>query len=298
MANSIASDLQVQAILENALMQFKRVLAPINAFSSVYRNIPLQGNDTVTVPYYPLQGTTSSDFNGTYSVDSGTVQSRSIAINKRKYQALNITGYELARQPHLSVEKLMDRQAEALAYDVVTDILSVVTTANYGSPVVTSAATAFDFANIADIVTAINNSYWPVANRSLVLSSTYHGALLKDSSIANWNAMGQAGADVKLKGALTHIAGLDVFVTPNIPANSENLVGFACLPDAALVAFAPIAPSDSNLTRYVTATDDNGLTLEYREYPVPQTDSVQMVIECNYGYGKGEGAALKQIVSA
>jgi hypothetical protein len=298
MANSIASDLQVQAILENALLAFKRTLAPVNAFSTVYRGVPLQGNDTVTVPYYPLQGTASNDFNGSYSADAGTVQSRNVVINKRKYQALNVTGYELARQPHLSVEKLMDRQAEALAHDVVMDILSVVTAANYGSAVSTGAPTAFDFTDIADIVTSINNSYWPVANRSLVLSSTYHGALLKDPSIANWNAMGQAGADVKLKGALTHIAGLDVFVTPNIPANSENLVGFATLPDAALVAFAPIAPADDRITRYVTATDDNGLTLEYREYPIPGSDTVQMVIEANYGYGKGEGAALKRIVSA
>ena len=40
-----------------------------------------------------------------------------------------------------------------------------------------------------------------------------------------------------------------------------------------------------------------GLTLEYRAWGDADTDASKEIIECNYGFGVGEKAALKRIVS-
>jgi hypothetical protein len=40
------------------------------------------------------------------------------------------------------------------------------------------------------------------------------------------------------------------------------------------------------------------LTLEYRRWGDPDIDTAKQVIECNYGFGLGEEAALKRIVSS
>ena len=51
------------------------------------------------------------------------------------------------------------------------------------------------------------------------------------------------------------------------------------------------------LTAYEVATDpETGLTIEYRLWGDPDSDSRKEVFECNYGYVKGDGAALKRII--
>jgi hypothetical protein len=74
------------------------------------------------------------------------------------------------------------------------------------------------------------------------------------------------------------------------------------LPEALLVAFSPVQPAPavrSHLTAYETVTDpETGLTIEYRSWGDPDTDTEKSVMEVNYGFAKGHEAALKRIVSA
>jgi hypothetical protein len=74
------------------------------------------------------------------------------------------------------------------------------------------------------------------------------------------------------------------------------------LPEAILVAFSPIKPSPgvlNHLTAYEVAVDpETGLTIEYRSWADPDTDTEKQVLEVNYGFALGHAAALKRIVSA
>ena len=133
-ANSIVSTLQQDLILDNALIAFKQILMPLAMFSTAFYDLPLQGTDTVQVPYYPLETATSRDYNGSYVMGDGTsTQAKPIVINKRKYQPLSFTSAELRRQPRFDPELLGMLKGRKLAEDVLVDILSVVTNANFGT---------------------------------------------------------------------------------------------------------------------------------------------------------------------
>jgi hypothetical protein len=301
MATTISSELKLNVVLDSALMALRESLLPINAFSTVFNSVPLQGTDKISVPFYPLATDATSDFNGTYAFnDSNAINSREITVNKRKYQALSFTSSELARQPYFNAEQFGFQKGRKLAEDILRDILSVVTLANYGAAIHTGAASAFDSDDMITIKTALDQAKWAKSSRVMILDNAYEGALLKDASIKNAAAVGTASAIQN--GRLPQIAGFDVIGTNLIPGNSQNLVGMVALPEAILVAFSPVQPSPgvrANLTAYEVAVDpETGLTIEYRSWGDPDTDTEKSVIEVNYGFALGHAAALKRIVSA
>ncbi|MGA0177101.1 MAG: hypothetical protein ACO3L2_10285 [Chthoniobacterales bacterium] len=301
MATTISSELKLNVVLDSALVALREALLPLNSFSTVYNSVPLQGTDKIAVPFYPLATDSTSDFSGTYSFgDSNAINSREITVNKRKYQALSFTSAELARQPYFNPEQLGFLKGRKLAEDILRDILSVVTAANYGSAIHTGAAATFDSDDMISMKTVLDQSKWAKTSRVMVLDNAYEGALLKDASIKNAAAVGSASAIQN--GRLPQIAGFDVVGTNLVPDNGENLVGMVALPEAMLVAFSPVQPSPgvrNNLTAYETAVDpETGLTIEYRSWGDPDTDMEKSVIEVNYGFAKGHEAALKRIVSA
>jgi hypothetical protein len=374
----IASELQLNEILDSALTAFQRAIMPLRAFSTVFQNVTLRGTNKVEVPYYPLQGVTSKDFNGTYNFATGAggnVDKREIIINKRKYQPIALTSEEIARYPLLSARQLGEMKGQRLAYDIIQDVMSVITAANFGAAVHTGAAGNFDSDDVIDIRTDCNNNKtgpasvangvttntsttvtsatarfnesdigitisgtgipanttiasvtnsttavlsaaatadgtgitftlgrpalpWPEMGRSLVLNPSYDGALLKDDAFKSALAF---GTDAAIReGRLPSVFGFGYAQSAAIPANGENLVGFAAYMSAILFGQAPITPADGGRTvDYRVVTDEQtGIAIEYREWFDPDTDTVKRVIEGNYGYAKGEEMALKRIVSA
>lgn len=301
MANTISSDLQLDLVLDAAMEAFKEILAPLALFSTAFYDLPLQGTDKVQVPYYPLETATSKDFNGSYVFDQGTdTQSKEVTINKRKYQPLAFTSAELRRQPKFDPERLGRLKGAKLAEDVLVDIMSVITAANYGAAVFTGAAADFDVDDVIDIETAVNTAKWPVTGRGIMIGNAYMGGLKKDMN-AN-GGLATFGRDSN--GAVQTFPTLSSFSFAGsniIPANGEHLVGAAVYPSAILVGFSPIEPAPAvmeKLSRYEVVTDpDTGITLEFREWGDADADTEKRTIEVNYGSAKGETAALKRFVS-
>jgi hypothetical protein len=374
----IASELQLNAILDTALTAFKRAILPLRAFSTVFQNVVLKGSNKVEVPYYPLQGVASKDFSGTYNFSTGAggnVDKREVTINKRKYQPIALTSEEIARYPLLSAQELGAMKGQRLAYDIIQDVMSVITASNYGAAVHTGAAGNFDSDDVIDIRTECNNNKtgpasvtdgvttntsttvtsatarfnesdigititgtgipsnttiasvtssgtavlsaactatatgitftlgrpalpWPEMGRSLILSPSYDGALLKDDAFKSALAFGTDAA--VREGRLPSVFGFGYAQTAAIPSNGENLVGLAAYMSGILFAQAPIAPADGGrVVDYRVVTDEEtGIAIEYREWFDADTDTVKRVIEGNYGYAKGEEMAIKRIVSA
>lgn len=296
MGNIISDELKLNKIIDSALIAFRQALLPLSAFSTVFNDVVLQGTDKVSVPYFPLVTAASKNFDGTYQFDGSTTNSREVTINKRVYQPMSFTSAELARQPRLSPEKIGMMKGQKLAEDILADILSVVTLANFGAAAFTGAPSAFDSDDVTDLKVTLDQAKWPKQGRSLILDSTYEGALLKDSDIKSTAAVGTSSPIQQ--GVLPNISGFGIIGTNLVPANGENLVGMAVYPSAILVALSPIEPK-MKLVDYRVVTDpDTGLSIEYRAWEDPDTDSHKSVLECNYGYGTGEAAAIKRLVSA
>ena len=138
------------------------------------------------------------------------------------------------------------------------------------------------------------------------MADSPRGMLLKSSYMAN------VKKDIKSSGGLSNFGFSALGELPNLlgfgfskfnrlPHNNEKLQGFVVYPSAIMVALAPIPPTANvmkQLSTYTTYTDpQTGLTLEYRAWGDADTDASKEIIECNYGFGVGEKAALKRIVS-
>lgn len=299
-ALNASSSLKLDVIMRKAMRALKKRLSPVLALSTVMRDIELTETNTVQVPFYPLETLVSKDFDGSYSFAGGdaNLNSKAVTVNKRKYQPLQFTSKELARNSVVDLNQVMMLKVEKLAEDVLNDIFSVVTVANYGAAILTSLASAFDRFDVADLRTALTELNWPAAGRALLLESAYEGALVKDQM----NVL-TTGTDAALReGAVGRLANFDIFDHPNMPTNGENLVGACVLPYGICAAFSPIQPAEevmhqlSEYRRYVDA--DTKLTLEYRSWGDPNSDTVNRVMEVSYGYALGDPAQLKRIVSA
>jgi len=303
-AISVPSQLKLDQILQGAAIKaLKRKLLPLLALSTVFRDIPLRGTDTVQVPFIPLQQVASTDFDQDvgYEDGDGALQTLPITVNRRKYQTLSITSYQLARQPILELEEIIVAKVNQLAEDVVADIFGNVLAANYGAAAVTAAPNTWDSDTIGETLRkACNDAMWPDTGRSLVVNTAVDSYLLTDNAVKAAYAYGDNS--VVMQGKLPRIFGFDYNVAPVFPGNGENLIAFAALKYALLTAFAPIPPTPATrevMVDYRTATDaDTGLTLEYRLFGNAQADKEQHIIEVNYGSAPGDPAQLLRCVSA
>lgn len=301
-ANTIDAGLQLNVILDSALTAFKQLLAPLALFSTAFYDVALEGTDKIDVPYYPLETATSKDFTGTYIFDKGTAtQKKEITINKRKYQPMSYTSAEARRQPKFDPEKLGQLKGWKLAEDVLVDILSVVTAANFGAAAFTGIASTFDGDDAIELRTKATQAKWPSQGRGIVIDPTYVGELSKDMIAGG----GMATYDRDVAGDALNFPrafGFSWAETNVIPGNGENLVGFSVFQSAIIVGFSPVEPVAEVrelLSDYQIVTDtDTGISLEYRQWGDADTDTAKRTIECNYGYAPGEAAALQRIVSA
>jgi hypothetical protein len=297
---TIDSALKRVAILNETIRAFATRILPLRLFATAFSNTPLQGTDEVVVPYYPLQTAVSTDWDGSTGyafADTVTSSMKKITVNKRKYQSIDFGSDTLRRQPYFDAVRLGSMNAEKLAVDVINDVLSVVTASAFGSAALTCAAAAITSDDIATLAGACNAAHWPDAGRGLIVDSTVNTALMKDEAYKL--AVNIGGTEVVRGGRLPMLSGFEYAWMPNLPDNSEKLIGFACFMSGILAAFCPVEPSPEvrdSLAAYEIVTDPaSGISLNYRAWGDPDLDRSKQVIECAYGYVAGEAAALKRI---
>jgi ATP-dependent Clp protease protease subunit len=298
--NTVDPALKRNVILQDFMRDFKRKLLRLGIFATTYSNIPLQGTNKMTIPFYELDTTTSKNFSNTtgYEFDHDTsTGKRELTVNKRKYKPMTFHSEEFRRQPYFKPSVNMALMAEQLSVDVWLDVLSILTRSNYGSPVTNIEAGAFDSDEMARLRKVANDEDWPDTGRSCCLTTDFELALLQDDAIKH---LDKSGSNAALRtGSTGNLSGFDMFYTPRMPSNSEDLAGFICLPTAVLVGTAPIAPAPgvrNQLLAYDLVVDpDLGIALEYRYWGEAQMDKDREVVEMNYGYDKGHESALKLI---
>lgn len=312
--NIIDADLNLNTFLDAAIKAFSAAVMPITVFAKTFNNVVLQGTDKVDVLYYPIDTQAAKDFSYStgyvFDEDTNTAK-REITINKRKYVSLGVTSRDIARLPRLDLAILGARKGENLAYQILGDIMSVITHANFPTDAFVGAGfDSDDVISISESVSTIQTdgrpTPWPKNGRGLVVNETYHHKLLRDTAFKS--AMNFASDQAIRTATLPNILGFNYADSAAVPTNGENLVGFATYMSAILVGFSPIEPAPEVrevLKEYRIVTDpgsdqqpSTGITMEYRSWGDPDFDTAKRVIECNYGFGKGEAAALQPVRSA
>jgi hypothetical protein len=301
--NAIDPSLKRVLILNDSVRDFALRILPLRLFSTVFENVPLEGTNQVSVAYYPLQPAASQNFvdgDGTggtgYQFGQQTnTQAKLITVSSRKYQPLDYSSNDFRRQPWFSSARLGKINAEKLAFDIMLDILSVFTPANYPTipqqdpsfnPNLALPGVAYDSNQIADLKTVATNLNWPDGGRSLICGTTIDNALGKDQEYKEALKIGTTS--VIQAGKFPNLSGFDYATMTNFPGNGYNLQGLIAFASALATAFAPIKPADGvmkQLLSYDIAVDAmTGIAMNHRHWGLAQSDRDYEVIESAYGY--------------
>lgn len=297
-----SASLKLDRVLESGLKAFKRRFISVLGFSTRFQAATLPRDKNLQVPYVGLDSVASKDWDSSvgYTGEDFTIGSRAVPVNKRKWKSLFWNSGDLLGLPQASLDWAMEQKMDKLAFDVVTDIFSVITAANYGAAIHTEAASLFTPDDVAGISRDLDTANWPEEGRAMVLHQDYINALQTDTGLKYFQNAGDA--DALRRGKIGRIANMDIQKGVNMPGNGENLVGVVGMPSALLIAAAPLEPDAevrSQLQDLRMSTDEEtGLTLVYRAWGNADFDVCKRVIEFSYGYAKGDAAQLKRLVSA
>lgn len=300
--NTIPADLKRVLILNETVRAFARRVVALRMFASVFENIPqLQGTDEAVVTYFPLQTAASSNFDPAVGYVFGqntTTSSKKITFDRRKYQPMDFSSQEFARQPYFDVVRLGQMNAEKLAFDILLDVLSIVTAANFGAPAIKIAPETYTSDDITKLGGICTDADWPDAGRGLFVNTTVDTSLKGDPAYKL--AQNIAGTEVLRDGKLPmQLGGFEYATMPRFPENGEGLVGFAAFMSAILFAAAPVAPAPdvrAQLSAYEMATDPGtGISMNYRAWGDPDGDRSKRIFESAYGFAAGEAAAIKRL---
>ena len=297
MANTI-TDLKDVRISQNALLPWMETLLPLSAFSTNFSPDAADKLDTVKVPVIGAPSA-SSDYAGDYTANADSeASSVAVTLDRHKYKTVHLTAKEAATTSIPLLEKLVTTAAQQLAIDVMSDIFTSITAANFGTPAIPAiAAEDFGYKTIIKIREACAAAKMPQDSRALVLDNSYFSALLADDIVAKSfiTPLAQQGV---VEAKVNRIAGFNVFETGCVPDNGENLVGFAAHPSSLAIAMRYLTPI-ANYDEAGAVTDPvTGLTFGYLRYTDTKSNKVYITLEALYGFKVVRPAGLQRIVSA
>lgn len=306
-AITVPADLKLDYIHNKIIWEFNRRNGRVDKICTTrFDATPMrQGSNKVLFSGIPVATGSVETFNGTY-VTTGNAGTTSIEVevDKREYVVLSTTSADLVEQPYLHQEKHLMNKVRMLSDNIWDTVMALIVTANFPNESTAGkvAANAIDHTTICDIAAECDALKWPDESRCLVLNSSYNSALLKDSVFINASLIG--GDSAIRRNNIAGSYGFGYYETnPNIPDNSENLYGFACLDggDAILMPSAPISPAAEALKMIdfsIAASPDGGMPLAFRSWFDPATDTMVYIIEARYGLAKGNTAALLRLVTS
>jgi hypothetical protein len=294
MANAL-TNVNDTIISQAAFDAFTSAISPMMAFSTSLTADTAKKGDSVRVLTVPAQDA-AANFAGTYTMQDADATGVDVDINKHKFVSWALTDTEISNSSLISLERFGYQKGFQLAKAVLQDVWSVVTNANFANKTISTAAN-FDSDDVADIMGAVDVLNWPENMRSMILSSPYYTALIKDNTVQG--TLGVGGSEVLRSGVVGQLHGFDLYKSNLIPANAENLTGIVARPEAMAVAMRYLAPQAGN--KYFAAgpiSDASGITIGFRDWYDEDTGTRKKVLECVYGYKVINGSALYRIVSA
>jgi hypothetical protein len=280
--NTIPSGLQLTKVMNASMRALKRKLLPLIKLSTVFRDVPLQGDGTMALPFYPLTATgtsTTRPASGSRKAQATntTTDLRSISNFTNKMQALSFTATEQARQPMFDPVMHGMLKGEALAYDILADIFSVVRAADFDSTSIAAvAASNFDEDEVADLRKLCADDFWPEMGRSLILNPSFGCNLLKQPQIIDASMRGDNGQTFR-DGTLGRVLGFDVVETAGLlERNGTTLTGLAAEADTELFTLVAHGLVVGDRILFPALTGGSGITAATTPYfvkTVPSADT-------------------------
>ena len=282
-------------VAQSAIKPFMATLLPIRAFSSNFSPEPADKLDTIRVPIVGAPSP-ASDFSGSYTADvDSSIDVAPVQLNRHKYKPVHVTAREASETALNVLETLVGSAVKQLAQDVLQDIFTEITAANYGDPAIAAlASTAFDYKKVLGVRESCANARMPSTDRALVLDAAYFSNLLGDDIVAK-SFMTPVALPGVVDGVIRRLAGFDVYETTILP-NTEKLVGFAGHPSCLAVAMRYLEPVAQYDEAGAVTDPLTGLTFGYLRYTETSSNRIFVTVECLYGFKVAIAGGLKRIV--
>lgn len=288
------TNLNIPKLASAALEGFVKELLPLSAFSRSYTGESVGGRSRGNSVLVPLVGAlTGTTFGGTYAVCGGVKSVVTVTINRHKVVHVGQRDLDAMDNSDSGLETFGFQAGAALAQTVVEDILTLVTTANFGSTSAVALA-ALDVADLRKARLALNQANCPKQGRFCVIDAASMDSLLAVTNFVQAHMF--ADNTVLREGRIMRALGFDFFELNGsfVAANSvQALLGSG---QAIAIAMRYLEPQKPDAYEVAQAFTDpkTGATFGVRDVYDPLTGRRYVAFECNYGYSAGitNGARL------
>jgi hypothetical protein len=263
MANTVGTangTIIAQRALETLLVEFPMLSQIATDFSNEVERFNQTVMSTVVVPG------TASDYHTTngYVADNRTNIDVPVVINKHKHHTYAVNDQERTANSRNLIELYAKTGAHALGKQMVDDLCAIILAANF-SETYDSTPDNFDRDDVCEIDEDMADLNIPADGRFMVLKPAYYKGLKLDTTIV---ANAGSASDAVKSGVLPNVDGFSVSRYSGLPANGENLAGFAGTRDALVIATRlPELPSTQVPGKISVVTEPNtGLSIQLREW--------------------------------
>jgi hypothetical protein len=243
---------------------------------------------------------------GKGAIEANTlVEDREIVISAHKHAPIKVSYLQGISDQKQVYQAVLNESAAAIGKAIVDDGLAQIVDANFSQKTIETVANT-DRDTLGKIRKAMNEIGAMTTGRTAIVNSDVFEALDADPRIASRDFYGQQTGGEAL-GMLRNVAGFEaVMEYPDLPANAENLTGFAMDPRA--MAIKTGLPRDIEQIRqnvgapatanFETITDPaTGLTLLGITWQQPGTFHVFMTVTLMWGWSVGSGGGADGAVA-
>ena len=303
---TIAGTLVTQRTLE--LLKF--IFPSLNRFTTDFSDQPSTFNQTVitriiTIPVVQTYSTAT----GWQDVVAATTDVP-IVINQHKGVPITFGENLLASTMRRLFDEFSEASAYALGKDLVDNLYSRLTDANFTNNTISTSA-AFNRAAVVDIGVALSTRGVPLGlgNRTMLLWPAAFGSLEKDASMIQF-ATNVPRPEIVTDGVTPqsafaiNVEAFNIYSAPNMPSNNANLVGFAGSKSALCIAartpndYTTVLPGASFGNVQMVTDPDIGITVMQVQYVNHTLGTATSRIALMYGTAAGQTAAGQLIKAA
>ena len=247
---------------QKVLQQLNTLLLPLKAFTLDISDELKGPGDRVSVPLYGnITTTTFTQATTVMEQTGGTVSAVTVTLDERFITPVDLTHQQLLESSTTRFDRFTTQMAKSISKTILQDILSIVTTVNFGEMTTTLKSSSWALAQLITARKAMKTA-GVEDDMSLVTNLGIEAALLGDTTVPLWR--NQMNGDVLESGRLPKVMGFDIYSSSVFPTNSISLNAFACQPDAIAVAFRGIQeelPDAEYETVLPLVDDETGLSL-------------------------------------
>ena len=293
MANTLGG-INLAQIAQQTLETLSAEMPIVSAFTTDFSSDVADVGESVSTRVATAVG--AGDATSGYSATDVTSTAKTITLNKHKHFTSAFTDLEIAKGGMDMLERTFVRPAvHAVVNAMMDDLLALALNATFSNKV-TVVAGSFGADDVADLAGDLTTLNVPKADRALVIKPAYYANLAQDNAIQASYAYGGPGSIQD--NAVPKVHGFNVYEYSDVPANSENLEGFACGPEALIIAGRqPALPE--NWAGAVESVQDpgTGVTLQLRNWYEGKDGAQYITATLIYGVASGTDS-MKRIVSA